>query len=131
LPRPSANTLLQDHDLMNTPRVHSVSVSRDGHVACLIFANPPNNHLNVELIGEIADTLSQLDADDTCRSVVLASQGKVFCAGADFSGVRAAGGLPGIDSGDFYQHAMRLFDFTKPIVAAVQGAAVGAGVGLA
>jgi enoyl-CoA hydratase/carnithine racemase len=68
---------------------------------------------------------------------VLASQGKVFCAGANFGGdpqMKQESGkpgeaMPGIKA--LYTEALRLFRTKKPIVAAVQGAAVGGGLGLA
>lgn len=76
----------------------------------------------------LADALELLDRDDRCRAIVLASEGKSFCAGADLGG-HDSGADP--DPSPFYQQAMRLFRTTKPIVAAVHGAAIGAGVGLA
>ena len=60
---------------------------------------------------------------------MLGSQGKSFCAGADFSGVLGSGAM--LDSAALYGQAMRLFSTRKPIVAAIQGAAIGAGAGLA
>ncbi|MGL1797772.1 enoyl-CoA hydratase-related protein, partial [Vibrio parahaemolyticus] len=72
-----------------------------------------------------------LDAAADCRAMVLASAGKVFCGGADLSPAGPDGGRPGSMAGDLYREAERLFRTKKPIVAAVQGAAVGAGLGLA
>ncbi len=108
----------------------SVTVKHDGFVATLTFDRPPNNHVNADVMRDLADALDRLDNDDGCRSVVLASAGKVFCGGADL----AAGGLLGggeAGLSDFYTQVVRLFGSRKPIVAAVQGAAVGAGLGLA
>lgn len=89
---------------------------------------PPHNHLNVDLLRNLADTLERLDNEDHCRVVVLAACGKVFSAGADFS---PAGDGAANDTDSFYAQAMRLFRTRKPIVAAVQGATIGAGLGLA
>lgn len=108
----------------------SVTVKHDGFVATLTFDRPPNNHVNADIMRDLADALDRLDNDDGCRAVVLASAGKVFCGGADL----AAGGLLGggeAGLSDFYAQVVRLFASSKPIVAAVQGAAVGAGLGLA
>jgi len=112
---------------------HTITVRHHGHVAELVFSNPPNNHANVALLRDIADKLLALDEAENCRVVVLASDGKPFCAGADL--VQSEGGGVG-GSGDdpvreFYNEALRLYRTRKPIVAAVQGAAVGAGLGLA
>jgi len=108
-----------------------ITVGRDGPVATIVIDRPPNNHVSVGLIGEIADALEALDADRGCRAVVLASEGKVFCGGADLTPGGPDGGRPGSMAGDLYRQAERLFRTRKPIVAAVQGAAVGAGLGLA
>ncbi len=108
-----------------------VSVSVDGHVATLIIDRPPHNHVSVGLIAALADQLEALDADRAVRAIVLASEGKNFCAGADLS---APQNVVTADRGgvaDLYAQAVRLFAAKKPIVAAVQGAAVGAGLGLA
>jgi len=111
------------------PSPQDLALARHGHVAHLALHRPPHNHVDVDLIGRLAEHLEALDADDGCRAIVLSSSAKAFCAGADFGGVREGGAA--FDPGPFYVHAMRLFRTRKPIVAAVQGAAVGAGLGLA
>ena len=108
-----------------------VDLQRRGHVALLTFQNPPLNFATVGLLRLIADALDRSDADDAVRAVVLASEGKSFCAGADLvapNGVGAEGADP---LREFYDQALRIFASRKPIVAAVQGAAIGAGLGLA
>ncbi len=97
-------------------------------VTVLELNRPPHNHLNVALLTELADALERLDGDGSCRAIVLAASGKVFSAGADFS---SAGDGVASDTSVFYAQAMRLYENRKPIVAAVHGAAVGAGLGLA
>jgi enoyl-CoA hydratase/carnithine racemase len=112
---------------------HTISVRRDGHVAELEFSNPPNNHANVDLLCGIADALETLDGEAEIRAIVLASSGRPFCAGADLA-AREGGGIGGKGSDpmwEFYEQALRLFATQTPIVVAVQGAAVGAGLGLA
>lgn len=109
----------------------TITAEHAGHVSIIEIDNPPNNHVSVELIAALADTLEALDANPDCRVVVLASAGKVFCGGADLSPAGPDGGRPGSMAGDLYLQAERLFRTRKPIIAAVQGAAVGAGLGLA
>lgn len=106
-----------------------VGVSIDGHVATVTLKRPPHNFVDAKFLTAIAESLEALDGEAACRAVVLASEGKSFCAGADLSG--GLGGGEPFDMAGFYGEAMRLFRTRKPIVAAVQGPAVGAGVGLA
>lgn len=109
-----------------------IEVSIANHVATVVIDRPPHNHVNAALIGALADTLEALDHDDSCRAIVLATNGRVFCGGADLSGDKVLV----TDSGEaetpiLYRNAVRLFAARKPIVAAIQGSAVGAGLGLA
>lgn len=105
--------------------------SGHAHVALLELRRGPFNYVNVALLGELADHLAQLDAEPDCRAVVLAAEGRAFSAGADFNGGDDNSDGSSRDPGPLYEQAMRLFRVAKPIVAAVHGAAVGAGLGLA
>ena len=116
---------------MKTAYGDHLTVTLEGHVATVMIDRPPNNHVSVELMADLADALENLDNSNDCRAVVLASAGKAFCAGADLvapDGI-AGKGMGGINA--LYDQAVRLFSVETPIVAAVQGAAVGAGLGLA
>lgn len=108
-----------------------VSIAMDGHVAIAEISRPPNNHVTVELMRDLADALIDLDAQPECRAVVLATAGRVFCGGADLTSPTGIGGTAMEGINPLYVEAVRLFSNAKPIVAAVQGAAVGAGLGLA
>lgn len=108
-----------------------VSVKMDGHVAILEIDRPPHNHVSVELMRDLADALHVADVEKNVRASVLCSAGKAFCAGADLVSNTGVGGQDtqkGI--GPLYEEAVRLFSVKKPIICAVQGAAVGAGLGL-
>jgi len=103
----------------------SVDIGED-HVATVEIHRPPNNFFSMRLIEEIADTFEALDAGGEARAIVLCSEGKHFCAGADF-----ANRSDDENSGQLYAAGVRLFRSALPIVAAVQGAAIGGGLGLA
>lgn len=104
-----------------------VTVEHSAQVAIVEIHRPPNNFFDTALIRAIADAYDHLDDDPDCRAIVLCAEGKHFCAGADFSWPAAGGSF----AGDLYQQAIRLFRARKPVVAAVQGAAIGGGLGLA
>ena len=117
---------------MTTTTYGDVEVSLDdsSFVATVEMRRPPNNFFDVALIRSLAEAYEALDAEPAaCRAIVLCSEGKHFCAGADFTG-RSGGGGPG-STGDLYAEALRLVRAGTPVVAAVQGAAVGGGLGLA
>ena len=101
------------------------------HVALVTFDAPPYNFVSLEMIAALADAFEDLGANRGCRAIVLASAGKSFCGGAKLdpsTGGAKSGERP---RRTLYDEAVRLFAAPTPIVAAVQGAAVGAGLGLA
>ena len=105
-----------------------ISARHDGHVALLEIDRPPHNHVTVDLMANLADALEEIDRNSHVRASVLTAAGKSFCAGADFA-ARSSVGDGGTEG--LYAQAVRLFSAKKPIVAAVQGAAIVAGLGLA
>jgi 2-(1,2-epoxy-1,2-dihydrophenyl)acetyl-CoA isomerase len=114
-----------------------ILVTRSGHVVAAELNRPPANFFDESLMTELADLLDELGSDAQCRAVVLCAAGKHFCAGANFSSAAAAGtgsgstADNGIVASDLYRQAVRIFSARVPIVAAVQGSAVGGGLGLA
>jgi enoyl-CoA hydratase/carnithine racemase len=89
------------------------------------------------LIKEIAEAFESFDDDVHIRAIVLAAQGKAFCAGANFGDGKSLDAQgrrpnePGPGVAPLYIEGNRLFRTQKPIIAAVHGAAVGGGLGLA
>ena len=104
-----------------------VTLDPDTFVATAELRRPPNNFFDVALIRSLADAYDALAAGGGCRAIVLAAEGRHFCAGADFTRSSRGAGA----AGDLYAEAARLFEAPLPVVAAVQGAAVGGGLGLA
>ncbi len=79
----------------------------------------------LELLRQLADVYEELAQHDWCRAIVLTSEGRHFCAGLDFDSNGSQ------DIAALYDHAARLFAAPLPVVAAVHGAAIGGGLGLA
>jgi 2-(1,2-epoxy-1,2-dihydrophenyl)acetyl-CoA isomerase len=101
-------------------------------VAVVEIRRPPNNFFDVSLIEGIVGVLHDLQDRGDVRSVVLGSQGKHFCAGADFAGTSGAAEVSADEGARaLYGAAVKLFECRLPVVAAVHGAAVGGGLGLA
>jgi enoyl-CoA hydratase/carnithine racemase len=111
----------------------TIETTIDGHVALVLLRRPPHNLLTVPLLRSLADHVESLEG--RCRAAVIASVGRSFCAGADFRSDSApdptAGNSFAATTGSFYAQALRLFNSPVPTVAAIQGAAIGAGFGLA
>jgi enoyl-CoA hydratase/carnithine racemase len=109
-----------------------IAVSQDGIVATIEVRRGPNNFVDTDMVAEIADALEAYDRTPEVRAIVLCSEGKHFCAGADFGSRGPDGVGAGTKRGrHLYKEAQRLWRTGKPIVAAVHGSAIGAGVGLA
>jgi len=110
-----------------------IGVDTSGHIGTIEIRRPPNNFFDRDLIQQIAEAAEAFDRDPAIRAVVLMAQGKNFCAGADFANrpdTGAASEQGGLKK-HLYKEGIRLFRTRKPIVAAVQGAAIGGGLGLA
>jgi enoyl-CoA hydratase/carnithine racemase len=104
-------------------------------VGTIEIRRPPHNFFDMELIQQIATAMEEFDKDDSVRAVVLCAQGKSFCAGANFNDPKRQNEEPtkvgGSPTNHLYQEAVRLLRTKKPIVAAVHGAAIGGGLGVA
>jgi enoyl-CoA hydratase/carnithine racemase len=109
-----------------------IGVTQSGVIATIEIRRGPNNFVDTDMVAEIADALEDADRRSEVRAVMLCAEGKHFCAGADLGSRGPDGVNRSTKRGrHLYKEAQRLWRTRKPIVAAVHGAAVGAGVGLA
>src|SRR3974377_2573030 len=96
-----------------------IGIEKSGHVALVEIRRPPNNFFDIPLIKEIADAFESFDEDTHTPAVVLAAQGKAFCAGANYgdgSTLYAQGRRPhqpGPGVGPLYIEGHHLFFHTK------------------
>ena len=110
--------------------------SVDDHVATLTLNRPDKlNAFTVTMMREMIDAFGRVDADDDVRAVIVTGAGRGFCAGADLSGggeTFAHGGSDQTeervirDGGGMV--SLRIFECVKPVIAAINGPAVGVGV---
>src|ERR1700692_1889198 len=103
------------------------------YVATLTMDAPPVNALTRTLNDELTLALDQLSEMDEVRAVILTGAGKVFCAGADLKGRAEVIKGPG----DLMAHSRRtrecfhaIRECAKPVVVAINGAALGSGVAM-
>ncbi len=113
-----------------------IEVTRDGYVAHIQMKRPPHNFFGSETVLNIVHAVEHIDRETDVRAIVLSSEGRSFSAGNQFGGGRQPGEeppAPGDRFGRFhvYDHAARIIASETPIVAAVQGPAIGGGLGLA
>ena len=106
-----------------------LEINKKSYTTYIKITRPPHNFFDASLISQIADILEEMDDDDKCRSIILHSEGKNFCAGANFTKSDFKDG--GEVYPNLYKQAIRLFKTKKPIIAVIQGAAIGGGLGLA
>ena len=102
----------------------------------LITLNRPEilNAFNRDMMAEMIDALNKADADDNVRAIIVTGAGRGFCAGADLS---AGGNTFNAEARDDRENGLhrdgggrvtlRIFECKKPIIAAINGAAVGIG----
>lgn len=113
----------------------TIILERDGGLARVRLNRPDvRNALNARMIAEVTEAFVQLSSDDSVRAVVLEGEGKIFSGGADIHYMRA-----GLELGEAenFNDALRLSDMfasiddcKAPVIARVQGAALGGGSGL-
>jgi enoyl-CoA hydratase/carnithine racemase len=113
-----------------------ITVDLEGFVATVEIHRPPHNYFNLEMVTAIADAYEFLAMETDCRAIVLVSEGKSFCAGAEFGKSRDEPEeevSPGTTRGrsHIYEQGARMMQGEIPVVAAIQGAAIGGGLGVA
>jgi 2-(1,2-epoxy-1,2-dihydrophenyl)acetyl-CoA isomerase len=112
-----------------------LAIARDGDVVTLTLSRPDRlNALTAGMRSALTDAFAGVAADPTVGAVVLTGEGRAFCAGQDLEELAAL--PPGTDVGDLLRGAYNplvaaITELPRPVIAAVNGPCVGAGLGLA
>jgi enoyl-CoA hydratase/carnithine racemase len=109
----------------------TILVERAGAIAIITLNRPPANAINRTLMEEMNRALTELERDETARSLIVTGSGdRIFCGGADLGE-----GFSGDDLERFIEFGQgvlnRIEQFPKPVIAALNGHATGGGCELA
>ncbi len=103
----------------------------------IIALNRPEkrNALHPDLVKQMKDKLKEIERDENIKVLIITGEGKAFCAGADLSYLDKLREYSSIenekDSRELAELFLMIYNFPKPIIAAVNGAAIAGGCGLA
>lgn len=113
--------------MARAPDYEQIVYALEGGVATVTLNRPEKlNAMTAQMGAEMGDAMAEADADDAVRAVVLTGAGRAFCAGADLgAGQDFAGGWGGVERE--YRRMMPM-EVRKPVIAAINGPAVGAGL---
>ena len=103
----------------------------------ILYLNRPEkrNSLHPEMVKQIKLKLKEIEKDDDVKVLIITGEGSAFCAGADLEYLNELRDYSSLenekDSGDLAEMFLMIYNFSKPVIAAVQGAAIAGGCGLA
>jgi methylglutaconyl-CoA hydratase len=114
----------------------TIQLTSDGGIATITLNRPEKrNAISFQLVTELLSALVEIERSSESQVAILTGTGKAFCAGLDLEELKSLLGKSQQqnleDSARMAQLFRRLYDFPKPTIAAVNGAAVAGGAGLA
>jgi enoyl-CoA hydratase/carnithine racemase len=121
---------MSTQDNTNTREEGKVLLERTGHIATITLSRPNSlNALTWTMYQQLETHIDNLAQDEMTRVVVIRGAGKAFAAGTDITQFQNFDGQAGVQ----YEHRMeavieKLYQFPKPLIAAIHGSAVGAGI---
>ncbi|HEX59345.1 MAG TPA: enoyl-CoA hydratase/isomerase family protein, partial [Methanomicrobia archaeon] len=114
----------------------TLKVKKEGGVAVITLSRPDKlNALNPKMGEELVEVLDEISKDDTVRAVVITGEGRAFCAGGDVrEDIAPLSELSPFEFTEYFERMMdaykKIVKMDKPVIAAVNGYAVGAGLDL-
>ena len=118
----------------STPAEPTLATQQEGAVLTVTLSRPDRlNAFNPQMLGELLELIDHIDADDSVRAVIVTGAGRGFCAGADLGAGGSTFDSSERESSEEHRDGgglltLRLFESTKPWIAAINGPAVGVGV---
>lgn len=121
---------------MSEPNLSTLKIERDARGVVMIVLNRPEVHnaFDEVMIREVIESFRDMGADDTVRVIIIAAEGKSFCAGADLNWMKRASvygeDQNREDAGELALMLNAIYACPKPVIARVHGNAFGGGVGV-
>ena len=113
-----------------------IEIKRSGDIMEVVLNRPETyNAFNLEMITELARHLTQLAKDDSARGIIITGNGKAFCAGGDLKWAIEFSDKAGSSfhtlASQLHLAIVEIRRMKKPVIAAINGTAAGAGFSLA
>ena len=111
----------------------SIKVSSEDGITTVFLSRPEKlNAYTPEMGAEVVDVFRSARDDESVRAIILTGEGRGFCAGVDLDALKASlakGGSSKIAEDEFVRSLpLELLEYPKPVIAAINGAAIGVGV---
>ncbi|MBD3109224.1 crotonase/enoyl-CoA hydratase family protein [Bacillus sp. AGMB 02131] len=105
---------------------------KENHILTIIFNRPESlNAFTEAMVNELIDILDRADLDDDIKAIIVTGNGRAFCAGADLGKGSDTFASDDNEEAEFRDWggrlSLRIFEMNKPMIAAINGAAIGVG----
>jgi len=117
------------HMVIGESRFTAIECRRDRGVATVMLNRPDRrNAWTPTMAAELNEAFAELDADDDTRVIIVTGAGDQFCVGADLQGAEAFETVDGYRDPTYWRHLVPPWSLRKPVIAAINGNAVGVGM---
>ncbi|MEM0043671.1 MAG: 3-hydroxyacyl-CoA dehydrogenase/enoyl-CoA hydratase family protein [Sulfolobales archaeon] len=121
------------YGVVEEKKLSTLLVRKENRVAWIVLNRPERlNAINIEMLQELSRVLDELEADDSVRVIVITGSGRAFSAGADVTGFAGVNPVKAyIFSRRFQEVLSKIEKLAKPVIAAINGYALGGGLEIA